>query len=75
MNNEGLIKAIIQCIYNVRRILGPGYLAAVYKNALLRELELSGLRVSTEVPLKVSYKDVLDGEFRADIIVEKSSNN
>lgn len=75
MNNEGLIKAIIQCIYNVRRILGLGYLAAVYKNALLRELELSGLRVSTEVPLKVSYKDVLGGEFRADIIVDKSSNN
>ena len=70
MNNEELIKQIIQCIYNVRGILGPEYLESVYKNALLRELELNRLMASIEVPLKVSYKDVLVGEFRADIIVE-----
>lgn len=72
MNIETLIKSIIQCIYNVRGILGPGYLESVYKNALMRELELNGLKASSEVPLKVSYKDVLVGEFRADIIVENS---
>ena len=72
MNIETLIKSIIQCIYNVRGILGPGYLESVYKNALMRELELNGLRVTTEVPLKVSYKDIIVGEFRADIIVENS---
>lgn len=72
MNIETLIKSIIQCIYNVRGILGPGYLESVYKNARMRELELNGLKASTEVPLKVSYKDVLVGEFRADIIVENS---
>lgn len=72
MNIETLIKSIIQCIYNVRGILGPGYIESVYKNALMRELKLSGLKASTEVPLKVSYKDVLVGEFRADIIVENS---
>ena len=38
-NHELLIKTIIQCIYNVRGILGPGYLESVYKNALMRELE------------------------------------
>lgn len=69
MKDEELIKTIVQCIYNVRGILGPGYLESVYKNALLRELELNGLDASTEVPLKISYKDVLVGEFRADIIV------
>lgn len=72
MNIETLIKSIIQCIYNVRGILGPGYLESVYKNALMRELELNGLRAKTEVPLKVSYKDIIVGEFRADIIVENS---
>lgn len=72
MNIETLIKSIIQCIYNVRGVLGPGYLESVYKNALLRELELNGLKASTEVPLKVSYKDVIVGEFRADVIVENS---
>lgn len=72
MNKEELIRAIVQCIYNVRGILGPGYLESVYKNALMREFELNGLIASAEVPLKVSYKDVLEVDFRADIIVEDS---
>lgn len=70
MNVETIIKEIVQCIYNVRGILGPGYLETVYKNALMRELELNGLNASAEVPLKVTYKDVVVGDFRADIIVE-----
>lgn len=70
MNPENLITSIIQCIYNVRGILGPGYLESVYKNALMRELELNGLYASAEVPLKVAYKDTVVGDFRADIIVE-----
>lgn len=70
MNEEKLIKTIVQCIYNVRGILGPGYLESVYKNALMREFELYGLNASTERPLKVTYKNVIVGEFRADIIVE-----
>lgn len=70
MNDEKLIKTIVQCIYNVRGILGPGYFESVYKNALMREFELYGLNASTERPLKVTYKNVIVGEFRADIIVE-----
>ncbi len=70
MNLENLISTVIQCIYNVRGILGPGYLESVYKKALMREFELNDLYAAAEVPLCVSYKDVLVGEFRADIIVE-----
>ncbi len=69
-NDELLIKTIIQCIYNVRGILGPGYLESVYKNALMRELELNGLKSSAEESLTVTYKNVIVGEFRADLIVE-----
>lgn len=70
MNIERTIKTIVQCIYNVRGVLGPGYLESVYKNALMREFEFNGLRARTEVPLKVYYKEALVGDFRADIIVE-----
>ncbi len=70
MNIERIIKTIVQCIYNVRGVLGSGYLESVYKNALMREFELNGLEAHTEVPLKVTYKDVVVGDFRADIIVE-----
>lgn len=70
MDTEELIRTIIQCIYNVRGILGPGYLESVYKNAMLRELELNGLEATAEKSLTVKYKDVIVGEFQADIVVE-----
>ena len=69
-NVENLIKRIIQCVYNVRGCLGPGYLESVYRKALLCELKLSGLNVSSEVPLKVYYRETCVGEFFADMIVE-----
>lgn len=50
--------------------MGPGYLEAVYKNAMLRELELNGLEATAEKSLTVKYKDVIVGEFQADIVVE-----
>ena len=70
MDIEELITTIIQCVVDVRRILGPGYLESVYRNALMLELKLNGLDAQTEVPLTVSYKGVTVGDFRADIIVE-----
>lgn len=70
MNTEELIRTIIQCIYNVRGILGPGYLESVYKNALMRELELNGLKATAEKSLTVYYKQAVVGEFQADIIVD-----
>ena len=70
MITENLVKTIVQCIYNVRGVLGPGYLESVYKKALLREFELNSLNASSEIPLIVAYKDAIVGEFRADIIVE-----
>ena len=70
MDTEELIRTIIQCIYNVRGILGPGYLESVYKNAMLRELELNGLEATAEKSLTVKYKDVIVDEFQADIVVE-----
>lgn len=70
MNTEELIRTIVQRIYNVRGILGPGYLESVYKNALMRELELNGLKATTEKSLTVYYKQAVVGEFQADIIVD-----
>lgn len=72
MAKEKIIKDIINCAYNVRRELYCGYLESVYRNALLHELTLHGLESSSEVPIVVKYKDVVVGEFRADIIVENS---
>ena len=72
MDQEELIKQIIQCAYNVRKELYAGFLESVYKNALLIELRKNGLKVDKEVPINVHYNNVIVGEFRADIIVEDS---
>ena len=40
-------------VFEVNRVLGPGFLEKVYENALLIELRDRGLRAESQVPLKV----------------------
>lgn len=70
MKNEELISKIIQCIYNVRGELRGGYLESVYKNALIHELGLNGIKAYDEVPIKVFYKGLEVGVFKADLLVD-----
>ena len=58
-------------VFEVNRVLGPGFLEKVYQNALLIELENRGLKADCQVPITVSYKDRIVGEYVADILVEK----
>ena len=53
---------IDQLIYEVRGVamevynfFGPGLLESVYEKALVRELELRGLEVSTQLPVPIVY--------------------
>ena len=48
-------------IFEVNKILGPGFLEKVYENALLFELKNRGLEADKQVPIKVTYKDKLVG--------------
>ena len=57
-------------IFEVNRILGPGFLEKVYENALMIELNKRGLDSKNQVPINVSYKNSIVGEYIADIIVE-----
>ena len=72
MNINKLVKEVIDCAYKVRMELAPGYLESVYKNAMLVELKLRGLKFETEKPIKVNYKGFVVGDFKADIVVEDS---
>ena len=63
---------VIGLAMKVHSKLGPGYLESVYQNALAYELRKAGYRVETEVRLKVTYEDVLVGEFDADMLVNNS---
>ena len=55
-------------VYN---ILGPGLLESVYEKALIHELSLRGIRVDTQLPVKIMYKDAQVGDdLRVDLLVD-----
>ena len=70
MDINQLTYAINGAIFEVNRVLGPGFLEKVYENALLLELKRRGLRAQNQVPIKVYYKEEAVGEYIADILVE-----
>jgi GxxExxY protein len=57
-------------IFEVNRILGPGFLENVYENALMVELKSRGLRAINQAPLSVIYKEKIVGDYFVDILVE-----
>ena len=58
-------------IYEVNRVLGPGFLEKVYENALLAELKQRGIQAESQVPIRIDYKGISVGEYYADIVVER----
>lgn len=62
---------VIGCAYAVGNELGPGFLEAVYENALCFELKEQGIEVECQVPLDVCYKGKIVGKYFADILVER----
>ena len=57
-------------VFEVYRTLGEGFLEKVYENALLFELQNQGLKVESQVPVPVYYKDNMVGDYIADLIIE-----
>ena len=70
MDPNELTYAIRGAIFEVNRILGPGFLEKVYENALLMELKARGIKAAAQYPIKVRYKDQIVGEYFADLLVE-----
>ncbi len=62
---------IRKSIFSVYNELGPGLLEKVYEKVLAYELENIGLKVETQIPMKIKYRDIsIESSFIADIIVE-----
>jgi len=60
-------------IFEVYKTLGPGLLESVYEASLATELIELGLKIKTQVPLPVVYKETkLELGFRIDILVENT---
>jgi GxxExxY protein len=68
--HEELTGRIIACAIEVHKALGPGFLESVYEAAMLVELMRTGLKVESQKPLQIFYREVLVGEHRLDLLVE-----
>jgi GxxExxY protein len=63
--------AVIGAAMEAHRILGSGFLEAVYQAALERELTLRGIPFEHQVELPISYKGELIGVYKADLVIDK----
>ena len=70
MEHNDITYKINGAVFEVNRVLGAGFLEKVYENALAKELKIQGLKVETQAPNKVYYKEQCVGEYFADLLVE-----
>lgn len=67
--HKEITEQIIGAAFEVYRHLGYGFLESVYRESMLVEIAQRGLAVQKEAPIKVKYKGVIVGEFKADLLV------
>ena len=65
-----IAKQIVGCAHAVGKVLKYGYLEKVYERALVYEIQKSGLKVDQQYGISVGYKDIVVGEYMADLLVE-----
>lgn len=68
--HEELTSRILRVFYDVYNELGFGYLESIYEKAMEIALQEAGLRVQRQVPVPVSFRGRVIGEFVADLLVE-----
>jgi len=66
---NGVAESVIGTAYEVSNHLGAGFLEKVYEHALLVELQNRGIMACRQFPIPVYYKEVLVGEYFADLLV------
>ena len=69
MKHDDITGQIIKAFYTVYNVLGHGFLEKVYENAMMLELEKTGLSTIKQKSIKVYYDGQIVGNYFADIIV------
>lgn len=68
--HKELTAKIIEAAIEVHRILGPGFLEAIYEEALAHEFDLRSIPYERQKPIVIRYKDIVAGEQRLDLLVD-----
>lgn len=72
MLHKELTSEILKAFYDVYNELGYGFLERVYQNALFFELQSRGFKVEAQKRISVYYKEILVGDYIADIVVNET---
>jgi len=67
---DQLARVAVDAAIEVHRHLGPGYLEAVYEEALAIELALRDLPFARQIPIPVQYKGQSVGQGRLDFLID-----
>lgn len=62
--------SVMQAVFAVHNELGPGFLERIYEEALVHELQGSGLQIARQQTIQVYYRDQVVGTHRLDLVVE-----
>jgi len=69
LQHADVTEKIIGAAFAVYSELGHGFLESVYQKAMQVELHQAGLKCEIECPIKVKYRNIIVGDFRADLLV------
>ena len=61
---------LIGAAFEVHNILGFGFFEKVYQRAMQIELQSRGVKVELEPKIQVQFKDIIVGDYAADLLVE-----
>jgi GxxExxY protein len=62
---------VVDCIFQVHKNLGAGFLEKVYEDCLCMELEEKGIAFTRQFPISLVYKGkTVSTDFRLDLVVE-----
>lgn len=72
MTENEISHKIIGTAIEIHKSLGPGLLESVYESALVYDLSELGLKVKSQVPIPLVYREIKhEIGFRLDILVEE----
>lgn len=62
---------ILNIAFEVHKVIGPGFVEAIYKRAILVECGLRNIEADSEIEFPVIYKNIKVGSRRADLVIKK----